>query len=327
MIVIGSKALTFRLEQTEEVVERWYKTDYDVLMSIDEFKSWCSRYKEEIIKLYPTQENKYKAILSKYGRKKQYEIEIGYEGTSAEFLLKHEQNVTDCAVFGYFGELFNALSLQYQFLTKRSHLIYPVHFEKNMNDYHLIKSLIGDFKRDELMQEYYKLRAAEAKERYSRFKTPKLNVTNEDFFSSKLAVENYFVHDDIHEVMKHHDVPVYEMMKRDFGLAKCEKDMFFALPYDYQIQAVQEEAYTIALERYIVPQAGEDWQNYLNCYKKALMRICTTLCSGWFRSFAIENYNVIVERYNPDFVKRFKAAFDTGEIKALEDKVVPEMIA
>lgn len=326
MIVIGSKALLFRLPETEDIAERFYKTDYDVIMSLEEFNAWCHEYNANIEKLYPTQGNKYKVIVNRGGRK-QYEIELGTPGSSALFLLDNQESVTDCVIVGIFGETLHALRPEYQLLTKRSHLIYPVHFEKNIEDYHTLKDMLGDFARDEKMDEYYKLRSQEAKERYAHFKTPKLNVTNEDFFSSKLAVDNYFVHDDIHEVMKHHDIPVYEMMKRDFNLAKCEKDMFFSLPYDYQVQAVQEEVYTIALERYVIPQAGEDWTNYFNCYMKALKRICTTLCSGWFRTFAIENYWVVVERYNQDYVRNFKVAYESGQIQALEGKVPPIMVA
>jgi hypothetical protein len=229
-----------------------------------------------------------------------------------------------------FGEVYNTIYLEYQFLTKKSHIIYPVHFEKNITDYHHILELLKynydnfNYQQDKFMEKYYELRSDEAKERYKKFKTPKLNVTNEDFFSSKLAVKRYFIHDDIHQMVKHHDKPVYEMMKRDFDKAWCEKDMFFALPKEMQIQCVQEEAYTISLERYIIPHA-EGWQDPLDCYKRAVKRICTTLCSGWFRDFAIENYPEIIARYDKDFVKKFKQKFENGEIKLVEGKTIEDL--
>jgi hypothetical protein len=323
MIVIGSKSLMHKLEHTREVIERFNSSDYDVIMSIEEFEEWTSKYGESIHSLYPTNENKYKAIVIKDGIKKQYEIELGLEDTSSLLLLNNRIRVCDDIIDGFFGEKMLSLSLPYQMLTKRSHLIYPVHFEKNIEDYHLIKSLISDdVKLDALMCKYYDLRYAEAKNRFKQ-RTPKLDITNEDFFSSKLPVEQYFVHDDIHEVMKHNDKPVYEMMKRDFNLAWCEKDMFFDLPYEYQIQCVQEEAYVISLERYIIPQYKDDWYDYFNCYKKSLKRICTTLCSGWFRDFAIENYPEIIKQYNPLFVDKFINAFESGKVRTIDGKEVP----
>lgn len=175
-----------------------------------------------------------------------------------------------------------------------------------------------------LISEFFKLRRREAKERHNMFKTPNLHVTNEQFFKPRLPVERSFIHDHIHEMVKHHDRPVYEMMKRDFSLAKCEKDMFEQLPFDLRIQAVQEEAYTIALERYIIPQKDGMQDDPFRCYKKAVERICTTLCSGWFRVFAIENYFTIIERYDSTFVDRFWSKYESGEIKPLKGKVPPK---
>lgn len=325
MIVIGSKALLHRLPQTDDVVNRYYKSDYDVIMTLDEFNKWQHENKTYLKNLYPTQNYKYKAIIIKDGRRKQYEIELAVNDNSSSLLINNTEKVCDHVIRGFLGEVFNTLNPKYQMLTKRSHLIYPVHFEKNMDDYLTLKNIVGEFERDGFMDQYYDIRFKEAKERFSKFKTPKLNVTNEDFFSSTLAVDNYYIHDDIHEVMKHHDQPVYEMMKRDFSMAACEKDMFFNLPYEYQIQCVQEEAYVIALERYIIPQAGEGWSDYLHCYKRAVKRICTTLCSGWFRSFAIENYQEVIDKYNPKFVSKFDSAVKEGLIKPLEGKIAPKM--
>lgn len=317
MIVIGSKALLFRLTQTKEVVERRAKSDYDVIMTPEEFIQWSHDNNGHISSLVPTKENKYKAVLIFGGKRKVYEIELGLDGTSAKYLLDRVDEVTDTVIRGYLGERMHTLRPQYLLLTKKSHLIYPVHFEKNINDYHLIKSNFGSFVPNETMNEYYALRSQEAKDRYKQ-RTPKLNVTTEDFFSSKLNVPHYFVHDDIHEVMAHHDEPVYKKMQPDPSMAWCAKDMFFALPYEMQVQAVQEEAYVISLERYIIPQYGDNHENHFEMYKNALKRICTTLCSGWFREFAIENYPEAIKRYNPNFVDILRDAIFYEKIKPLD---------
>lgn len=311
MIIIGSKAFLHQLDREED--RRFFTSDYDVIMSFSDFNTWAKLNRPFIKSMNPTQASKYRVIILKEGVRKLYEIELAIEGTSSRFLLDHKDEVTTGAVKGMLGESYAALSLPYQLLTKRSHLIYPVHFEKNMEDYQTLKMKLGSFDQDEHMKTYYQLRADEAKARYKQ-KTPRLNVTTEDFFSSKLAVPSYFVHDHLHELMAHHEKPVYTMMQKDSSKAWCEKDMFLDLPYEYQVQSVQEEGYVIALERYIIPQYGEDAQDYFECYKKALKRICTTLTSGWFRNFAIENYDEAIRQYNPNFVQVFKNAVASEKI-------------
>lgn len=326
MIIIGSRAfLAPNNENQEEDALRLLKADYDVIMSWEDFTSWHQTYHTSIVLMYPTDKNKYKVKVQKNGQDtKQYEIEIAAQGTSAHFLLTNENEATTGVIKGYFGEVYRTLSPMYLKLTKKSHIIYPIHFEKTMNDYNRLKALTDGIQEDEIMKEYFTLRSNEAKER-NKQSVPKLNITNEEFFSSKLAVEQYFVHDDIHEMVKHHDIPVYEMMKRDYSLAKCEEDMFHQLPFDYRIQAVQEEAYTIALERYIVPQAYDFSNDYYICYKRAVMRICTNLCSGWFRAFAIEHYQEVINRYNPNFVENFKQKVRNGEIVPIKERRVEEV--
>lgn len=329
MIILGSKALLFRLPQTEEVLARDERADYDVIMTFEEFVEWHETYNEYITASHPRSLEKYKVVVVIDGVRKVYEIELANEGSSAQLLIDNKEQVTDHTVNGFLGESFDAIKLEYQMLTKRSHLIYPVHFEKNIADYELLKSLVGEHYVSGLKKEYYDLRLSEAKERYNQ-RTPNLNVTTEDFFSSSLNVPHYFVHDHIHEVMAHHEIPVFSMIQKDPSKAWCDKDLFFDLPYEYQVQCVQEEAYVIALERYIVPQYGDDWMDYKGAYDKAVKRICTTLTSGWFRTFAIDNYGEIMRQYNPDFVKIFKSAVDSGEVHLIEGKTIkdlPKMIA
>jgi hypothetical protein len=196
-------------------------------------------------------------------------------------------------------------------LTKKAHLFFPVHFEKNINDYHFLKEMLGDFEITANMLEYFKLRKSEANARFKdKYNTPKLNITNDDFFKvSGVSDGRVYIHDDLHEVVKHFDKPIYEMMKNkeNLNMAWCDKDLFFNLPYEYRVNAVQEEAYVISLERYIIPKIGE-YDDLLWCYKRALMRICTTLCSGFFREFAVENYNIIIDNFNEEFYRKFTLA-------------------
>jgi hypothetical protein len=316
LIIIGSRALFSRFDDIESK-KRLENADYDVIMSYAEFSSWSKKNKNIIKELVPKNSYKYRALILINEKKVLFEIELGEDGHSSSFLMNNIDDVTDLDYVDPLGFTWKCLKPEYLMLTKKSHVFFPVHFDKNINDYHYLKKMLGDFKITDNMAEYFKLRKHEANIRFKdKHSIPKLNITNDDFFKvSGVSDGRIYIHDDLHYVVKHHDVPVYEMMKskENSNMAWCEKDLFFNLPYSHRIKAVQEEAYVISLERYIIPQIGE-YNDLLWCYKRSLMRICTTLCSGFFREFAIENYNNIVENFSEEFYSKFTLAIKNKKL-------------
>ncbi|CAB4416275.1 unnamed protein product [Rhizophagus irregularis] len=114
-------------------------------------------------------------------------------------------------------------------------------------------------------------------------------MSNEDFLENEdnLFVQTRVPHDDLHELVKYGDHPIYQGLKDDQSRAWIKKSLFEKLDYQTKINCVKEEAMAIALERYLIPMISN---NQENSYKLALIRICTTLTKGWFRQFAIDNY-------------------------------------
>lgn len=56
----------------------------------------------------------------------------------------------------------------------------------------------------------------------------------------------------------------------------------------------------------------------------AIMRICTNLCSGWFREFATDYYPAIMYLRNKNYVEKFLEAYESGKIQLIgeaHDKV------
>lgn len=322
MIIIGSRALSSYFE-IEKFEQRLKKSDFDVIMSYEDFFNWCNQFKDDIVEMFPKSHNKYNVKIMKNGKKIQYEIELGFENTSSLYLLDNIEEVTDNTLIDNFGIKWHCLSLPYLMLMKKSHLYFPVHFFKNINDYHFIKEHIGEVNENDIMKTFFNLRKKEAVEKFkNRYSTPKLNMSNEDFFKiSGKSKGRVFIHDDLHKIVQHFDKPIYEMLKHKnkSNLAWCEKDLFFNLPFEYQIKCVQEEAYVIALERYIIPKIGE-YENLFWCYERALMRICTTLCSGFFRDFAFENYPKILKSYSKDFYDKFIFAYKNNIIKPMKGR-------
>jgi hypothetical protein len=197
---------------------------------------------------------------------------------------------------------------------KKSHINFPIKFQKHIIDYNI---LLNDLKDDKL-KTITKLNFQEAQERLGELKTPSLkNKTTNFFGQSEKFVKYFYVHDDLHKVMAHYNQPIYLDMQVDESNAWCEKSLWNEFDLDKKIKCVLEEAYVIALERKIIPMLNgiSEPISSKSAFDWALMRICTTLCSGWFREFATDNWSKIVDQYDKDYVLRFLEAESSGLIK------------
>ncbi|RGB26020.1 hypothetical protein C1646_770983 [Rhizophagus diaphanus] len=182
---------------------------------------------------------------------------------------------------------------------KSSHINYPSNFQKNITDLHILRVSLGynitqalcGPQRDELIELMLKTRIMETeiiqKAQVDLFMTS----NNEEFFDhnhhNKLSIQRRIPHDDIHELVKYGEHPIYESLKIDKSKTLIEKSLFEKIDYQTKLNCVKEEAMTIALERYLIPMVSK---NQETSYNLALARICTTLSKGWFCQFAVDNY-------------------------------------
>ena len=185
-------------------------------------------------------------------------------------------------------------------LIKRSHLWRDYKWDKHITHYHKhLKPYLlpGDLS-------LVKDRARLTKEKYPQGQ-PSLNKSNEDFFDD--AVDKVYDHDWLHELAAYGNAPIYTKLKRDDSKAWCEKDLWDNLSEEDKARCVAEEAYVIATERFLV---RTNWgYSYRGAYMTAVKKICTTLTSGWFRDYAIDNYPAIV------------ALFDVQKIETMKGKI------
>ena len=187
------------------------------------------------------------------------------------------------------GEFIRIATPEYLYMVKRSHIWRPIKFAHHMGDMQWLKErgyIPADFKE----HPFYRARLSETKRIYGD-RHPSLMKSNDEFFDD--SVNKVYVHDDLHRIVAFGDQPVYETMKKDPESAMCDKDLWNQLPHDQQIKAVQEEAMVIALERFLIPSMLGKLARPVKerpAFLMALEKICTTLCSGWFRDFAIDNY-------------------------------------
>lgn len=203
---------------------------------------------------------------------------------------------------------YNICTPEELYIQKRSHLHRPIKFIKHIHELELIKKECKDIGSWPVNSSILKERTKLTKEKYGD-RVPSLNKTNEDFFDD--PVTKYYVHDDLHEVVAYYERPLYEKLKLDGSMAKCEKELWNELSYEDKVNCVREEAYVIALERFIIPHLikGKKHRPQTYAFYSALEKIATTLTSNWFRDFAIDNYFEI--KSDPvDFLSKFNEEKD-----------------
>ncbi|RGB32963.1 hypothetical protein C1646_762279 [Rhizophagus diaphanus] len=174
---------------------------------------------------------------------------------------------------------------------KTSQIYWPADFHKNISDLHLLR----DYNKDKvsIIQPLCSPQRDELIELILETRKPgahiNLNISNDDFLENEdnLFVQKCISREDLYELVKYGDHPIYQGLRDDKSKTLIKKSLFEKLDYQTKIKCAKEEAMVIALERYLIPMISKDQEN---SYKLALVRICTTLTKGWFRQFAIDNY-------------------------------------
>ena len=196
---------------------------------------------------------------------------------------------------------------------KRSHLHRDLKFDNHIRQYQLLDRDFDEKDLDLLANRTTLTKAAFGD------RVPSLAMSNDAFFDDN--VKKVFVHDDIHAIIAHYDEPLYMKMQRDPTRAWCERDMWEDFSLQEKTECVQEEAYVIAIERYIVPQLmNERRYPHRMAFDKALSRICTTLCSGFFRDHAIDHWSEAIQFKQSQFDKFFNS-------KLWHDSGIPQNVA
>jgi tetratricopeptide (TPR) repeat protein len=209
--------------------------------------------------------------------------------------------------------------LEVLYLIKRAHANVAVHYDKTIRDLLQLKPLIGEF--SEAQQAFYEARKRECHERYQlnrqRFK---LAIKNEDFFDNSDHIR-FYVHDDLHEVVAHHDDgPLYKKCKRDLSLARIDVDLFEKLSHEDQLRMVQEEFMVIGLERFFFHDRS---LSPPQVYEKGMHKTMRDLFVGYFQDFCIDHVDELVIPPPFDFLDRFVKAEREGRLRQVQIKIDP----
>lgn len=170
-----------------------------------------------------------------------------------------------------------------------------VHFEKTRSDVLAFREYYGYNKfADKCHSELNEMLANREAETYRP--AVKLNVSKNTFFTNDGIDYTICPHDTIHELIALGTRPAYLRIQRLESDVQCEQSLWNCSSMETKMNCVIEEARVIAIERGILPfnKTYVTDEVALQLFKTALQKICTTLCSGWFREFAWTNYDKII---------------------------------
>jgi hypothetical protein len=278
LAVIGSAALKIHCSLDREPM------DDDLLGDYDEIIAHLKLRESEFIMPIDSGKKMLGKCFRWNGRKVMVEAEITWPGSTSEELYHIILNDKKSVISGPF--IYASADVLY--LLKMTHRFKKnsPHFKKTMDDIKLLRKSGATVRPEH--QEFYERRLKET----LSYQHPKLNQSKKDFFTDDVPYK--YDHDSIHKAVKLYGQPAYTYFKEDQSEVKVSKKLWNKLPYEIQLAAVYEESCVLALERSQIPYPKTD--RFVS-FQIALMKVCTSITSGWFREFAWENYDAVIELY------------------------------
>lgn len=186
------------------------------------------------------------------------------------------------------------LSPDLLYTLKVSHCLWDIHWDKTMFDIQFFQNK-GCKLNVELFYELY-----EYWKSIHNTKRTNFDKSNEDFFNDKVV--RTYNHDDLHRIIMKTDQPLFNLIKKDLNGAEIDADLFGKLDITTKFDIVREEAYVIALERWLIPEITSNPQV---AYSRALKALITRLSPVWLVLFIAENYSTL-KKLDSNFYLKFK---------------------
>ena len=278
--------------------------DFDCIATYNELQNFIKRIKSEkgIVISKPLSENKW---VVKDCEGFHHEIEIAWKGSSGDVLLQLEGVVEGTEAMAS-KEALLALKMSHRYLRNSPH------FLKTMRD---IQSM-----RAQGVQMTAELEAwlPQREQETYVYNHPKLNVDKQTFFDD--SVGYVYDHDDLHRILAIEESPAYTKYMVDGEQVLTSREKFFTVSENVRLLGGLEEALVLACERSQIPFNFEPEPR--RSFEMALMKVCTSITSGYFREFCWENYDKIVELYQlaggDSYVEKVKKEINNGTIKQFQ---------
>lgn len=306
--IVGSYAMNYWVKPEHQRKPN----DLDIVGTYEEIEDFAKliRRSEKLLAKYPMDSGKKVFIQTE---KRIIEAEVAWEGSNAAWLQDLISKDGEETELEGVKVMVAPFSLLYTLKMSHRYLKDSPHFLKTMQDIQLMRTY--GLTIPEGYEDFYKERQ---KIQYN-YKLPKLNQNKDNFFSGDGIVYEYD-HDTIHEVLKFMEQPAYTYYAD--GEVWSSKEKFAQCSEEVKLYGVLEESLVLACERSQLafdPPPEARWS-----FEYALFKVCTSITSGFFREYAWENYDKVIELYNKvgqDYVNRARAGVENGLVKRLTPQV------
>lgn len=180
------------------------------------------------------------------------------------------------------------------FTLKLSHMFWDIKWSKHLDD---IKWFIDN--KFEYIPSLYKDLVEQWKIVHGPRNEPDFSKPNSEFFYDK--VKRDIGHDELHNIVKFYDVPLFEKIKKDLDQAQVYENLFYKLSHNDRIKLVTEEMLVIGLERYTEQEISHN--SKLVCFK-VLKILVLRLLPEWLALWTMLNFREILN--NSKLIKTIK---------------------
>lgn len=317
VLLIGSYAL-------HKIYKGGAYKDIDFIADYDSAIKYIKSKSDSIKALYPSSDGKKVIahsmiqVISTYNKKELkpiiFEAEITWPGSTAERIY---DSVTNGSYYANILNMHEGPTEDNEYIPSLS-VLYAIKFAHRFKDHVSFektrKFLMShpELSGVENTFEWYEARMQESLKDH-----PKLNVSKKEFFRAD-EIYNVYDHDDIHEAVKLSDVPAYRNLTT--GEVQFSIASFRMADKEKKLACVYEEAAVLALERIIImrEQKGEDKGNLSEAFKTALIKVCTSITSGYFREYAYKVFDTIIafnDRYDNEWYAKYREALEKSKIR------------
>lgn len=299
LVVLGSIAAQ------EHIPEFRDAKDLDLLGPYEEIQQYAQRTMNKITAAYPTAGGK-KGVW--HDGKYIVEGEFTWPYSTGEELYRLVS--IDPMTKREGANLFPSLDVLLAIKLTHRYLKNSPHFLKTMRDIQIFRDRGAHTPQSTQFLRWMERRVRET---YA-YAHPSLMKPKDKFFAGD-GVNYVYDHDSIHEAMAEKCCgPAYHAYAVEDHEVLSSKEKFFEVSEETRLRGVLEEALVLAIERSQVPYPETAPKRSFDI---ALMKVCTSITSGWFRTFAWEHYDEVQAMYEPDYVDRFWAAVKSGKVRKL----------
>lgn len=292
MLLIGSRAAKIHYPEFRQ------PKDYDFIATSKEVDSFLSKFSFVDTSKH---EKKRRARASVRGAKLNFEFDLVEHHESSKLIYKkdwghwHQDN--------YLGVIYQVANPFTLLLLKKSHIIFNIHWDKNINDYLFLKEKVKKF--PSWWNEVLRLRFKEVKTRINK-KQFNFNVDNSEFFrKSEKFINRVIEHDALHYATCFYDKPLFLLAKEDLSKAELSKEKVRQMSHLQKIQMIQEECMALSLERHIIPclQNKQPYDADV-AYRKVAGQMVYNYLPMFLRYFAADHFNEILN-LKVNYVQKF----------------------